>query len=509
MDNLMENNRVKDELFRVFADLSPLGISLIGKDGRYQYVNGQFTRTFGYTLKDIPNGMIWFEKVFPDDDDRQKAFSCWKEDIKNSRVGQSRPRTFTVRCKNGSEIVIKFRPVTMKSGDQFIIYEDITESQRLLRELKEAEERFQMLFEYAPDAYYLNDLKGNFIDGNLAAEKMIGYQREELIGKSFLKLGILPTEQIPKVAEHLAKNVAGQASGPDEFTLIRKDETRVVAEIRTYPIKFKEKHLVLGIARDITLRKRAERELQKAHDELEMRVKERTAELTETNRQLDAILEGYQRKEKALRKSAAKYKFITEWMADIVWTLDMDFNATYVSPSVERILGFTPEERKKQKLEATVTPESLARIMAKFSQEMERDGKQGINPNRLITIEVECYHRNGSTVWMENVVKAIRDKEGKIIGMHGVSRDITKRMYAQKKILKEKKRLNDALLKIKKLSGLIPICANCKKIRDDKGYWEQLETYIQDHSEVEFSHSVCPDCAKEFYPDLDIYPNDA
>ena len=310
----------------------------------------------------------------------------------------------------------------------------VSEYEKVLLALKDSEERFQVLFEYAPDAYYLNDLSGRFLDGNIAAEKLIGYKREELIGKSFLKLKILPLSQIPKAAKHLALNTAGRASGPDEFTLIRKDGSRVEVEICTYPIKIKENRLVLGIARDITFRKQAERELQKARDELEKRVNERTAALAEANRQLDLKLEEYRRTEKALKKSEEKYRFITEWMADIVWTLDMDFNATYVSPSVKKVLGFTPEERKQQKLEETVTPESLERIMTRFSQEMRIDEMQRIDPNRHVTIEVEYYHRNGSTVWMENVVKAVRDKEGKIVGMHGVSRDITKRVHAQKEL---------------------------------------------------------------------------
>ena len=61
------------------------------------------------------------------------------------------------------------------------------------------------------------------------------------------------------------------------------------------------------------------------------------------------------------------------------------------------------------------------------------------------------------------------------------------------------KALRDALNQIKTLSGLIPICASCKKIRDDKGYWNLLETYIQEHSEAEFSHGICPDCMKKLY----------
>jgi hypothetical protein len=65
--------------------------------------------------------------------------------------------------------------------------------------------------------------------------------------------------------------------------------------------------------------------------------------------------------------------------------------------------------------------------------------------------------------------------------------------------------LKNAFREVKTLGGLLPICASCKKIRDDKGYWNQLEDYIQKHSEAEFSHSVCPVCAKKLYPDLDIY----
>jgi hypothetical protein len=62
--------------------------------------------------------------------------------------------------------------------------------------------------------------------------------------------------------------------------------------------------------------------------------------------------------------------------------------------------------------------------------------------------------------------------------------------------------LQDALSEIRKLRGIIPICSSCKKVRDDKGYWNQIESYIRDHSEADFSHSICPECAKKLYPDL-------
>ena len=70
------------------------------------------------------------------------------------------------------------------------------------------------------------------------------------------------------------------------------------------------------------------------------------------------------------------------------------------------------------------------------------------------------------------------------------------------RLRQEKEKLEGALAKVKKLSGMLPICASCKKIRDDKGYWNRIESYIGAHSEAEFSHGICPDCAKKLYPDF-------
>jgi len=134
----------------------------------------------------------------------------------------------------------------------------LQERKRAKEELRKSEERFKLIFEYAPDAYYLNDLKGNFIDGNKAAEKTTGYKREELIGGSFLKLNLLSLDQLPKAAKLLIKNARGIATGPDEFILKRKTGEKVHVEISTHPVKFENRTVVLGIARDITERMRTE-----------------------------------------------------------------------------------------------------------------------------------------------------------------------------------------------------------------------------------------------------------
>lgn len=92
-------------------------------------------------------------------------------------------------------------------------------------------------------------------------------------------------------------------------------------------------------------------------------------------------------------------------------------------------------------------------------------------------------------------------------------REIQKRLAAEKKLTQYKddleelveqrtEKLQEAVSKVKILSGFLPICASCKKIRDDKGYWNQIESYIRDHSEAEFSHGICPDCAVKLYPEF-------
>jgi PAS domain S-box-containing protein len=163
------------------------------------------------------------------------------------------------------------------------------ERKRAEEELKNSEERLRILFEFAPDAYYLNDLKGNFIDGNKAAEEIIGYKKEELIGKNFLKLDLLPPGQISKAAWHLTRNALGRPTGPDEFVLNRKDGSQVTLEIRTFPVKTKGQVLVLGIARDITKRKKIEEQLQQS--QLLISLGEMTAGIAhEVNNPLGSVL---------------------------------------------------------------------------------------------------------------------------------------------------------------------------------------------------------------------------
>ncbi len=105
-------------------------------------------------------------------------------------------------------------------------------------------------------------------------------------------------------------------------------------------------------------------------------------------------------------------------------------------------------------------------------------------------------------VYVSLTVSPIKDASGRIVGASAIARDITGRKRAEEEREKLIAELQDALAKVKTLSGLIPICASCKKIRDDRGYWNQIESYIGEHSEAEFSHGICPECAQRLYPEI-------
>ncbi|MFQ5980378.1 MAG: PAS domain S-box protein [Candidatus Heimdallarchaeota archaeon] len=144
---------------------------------------------------------------------------------------------------------------------------DVTERKQAELKLKDSEERWRLLFEYAPDGHYLYDLEGTLLDGNKAAEELTGFRKEELIGSNLLELKLMDEDQIPQAAEGLFLNVQGKPSGPYQFALNRKDGSKCHVEIRTYPVTIKDQTVVLGIARDISERKRAAKALQESEEQ--------------------------------------------------------------------------------------------------------------------------------------------------------------------------------------------------------------------------------------------------
>lgn len=161
-----------------------------------------------------------------------------------------------------------------------------------------------------------------------------------------------------------------------------------------------------------------------------------------------------------------KYKILTENTEDIIWTMNLRFKTTYVSQSVEKILGFTPEERKKQSLSEMVAPGSKKDILKLFRSEIL---KKKSKKNQILKIDIEYYKKDGSTIWMENIVKWLRDEKGNIKGIYGVARDISERKKYERYILEEKQKAENYL----KISETIIVSLDKKGnilLLNDRGY---------------------------------------
>ena len=124
-----------------------------------------------------------------------------------------------------------------------------------------------------------------------------------------------------------------------------------------------------------------------------------------------------------------------------------------------------------------------------------------INGHEEVTTESAKYQTQEGTSTFIISARPFRDADGKLIGIVESFQDISERIKAENAKAELINDLQEALDRVNLLDGLLPICSSCKKIRDDKGYWNQIETYIREHSTAEFSHGICPECAKKLYPE--------
>jgi PAS domain S-box-containing protein len=157
-------------------------------------------------------------------------------------------------------------------------------------------------------------------------------------------------------------------------------------------------------------------------------------------RELEQSIEESMRTEDALRESEAKFRFLSENLADVAFTVDMDLRTTYVSPSIEKILGFTPEERRTQPTEEQLTPQSLQVVFKTLMEEMEREKLDDADPDRSNTMALEYYHKDGSIKILETNTRGIRDSKGVLTGFYGLSRDITERKQAERALQESEER---------------------------------------------------------------------
>jgi len=333
------------------------------------------------------------------------------------------------------------------------------------RKKRQAElERYRDFMENIYDGCFEVDLAGRITYTNETGSRRLGLTREEFTGMDNLQYA--RPEEAKRIARIFRKIYdSGRPAFIDHYELLHKDGHTVFFEMSAALIRDEKGNPAgfRGTTRDITERKI---------------------------------------NQESLRASEAKYRFLTEKISDIVWTTDINLVFNYISPSVRFALGYKPEELTGRDPGSLMTPESFARARRLLEDELDKTKRGRPDVVRFVEFETAYHHKNGDTLWFGNIVSFIRDDKGEIAGIHGVSRNITERKQAvaeKEKLILE---LQAALSEVKTLSGLLPICSHCKKIRDDKGYWNQLESYLLEHSSALLSHGICPECAEKHYPDI-------
>jgi PAS domain S-box-containing protein len=189
-------------------------------------------------------------------------------------------------------------------------------------------------------------------------------------------------------------------------------------------------------------------------------------------------------------------------LVDLVWVLDArTLKYLYISPTVEQVRGFTQQEVMSSSLEDNLSPDSLAKAKAYLETALEKyEQGQEMKPR----LELEMKHKNGSPVWLEVSARFFKDRDGSL-KILGVSKDITKRKKITAKYKVLIRELKQSLKREQKLSrenrvlrGLLPVCAWCRKIRDEHGQWWDMEAFIASRTEADFTHTICPSCRDKF-----------
>lgn len=202
------------------------------------------------------------------------------------------------------------------------------------------------------------------------------------------------------------------------------------------------------------------------------------------------------REQRQMREAAAHLAALVESSNDAIISKSLDGTIVSWNKSAERIYGYSANEMIGRP----------ASILSPSSRPGETDEtlkmiQAGEQVRHFETIRVR---KDQSEVEVSVTMSPIRSASGEIIGASAIERDITERRREEAERIRLIDELTHALAHAKVLRGLLPICASCKKIRDDKGYWQQVEVYVQDHSEAGFTHGLCPECAHKLYPSL--YP---
>lgn len=284
----------------------------------------------------------------------------------------------------------------LPSGELVSIFDDITERKQAEEALREGERRFKAQYDGNPLPTFTWRQQGKdflLIDLNARAKDVLGEQIEAFVGTRASEM-YADRQEILRAFQRCF----------DEQRILRtetRSEHFIPGKLVVVTFVFIPPDLIMVHMEDITERRQAE---------------------------------------EALRESEEKYRRIAENVADVVWVSDLHLNITYVSPSVERMIGEPADVHMQRATEEKFPPDSLKKIHAVLAEEFEREKDPKGDKNRARLIELEHYRADGTTVWLAMHISFVRDENGNPVGFLGVSRDIAERKRAEEALHESEER---------------------------------------------------------------------
>jgi PAS domain S-box-containing protein len=326
-------------------------------------------------------------------------------------------------------------------------------NRRILRQAEKALRRSQYdlndFFENAPLSLHWAAPDGIILRANAAELRMLGYGQHEYLGHSVAEFFV-----DKRASEEILRQLRGGESIQNYETRLRcKDGSVKDVEINANALQDDGKFIrSRWFTLDVTDRKRFE----------------------QASAFLGAIVES---SEDAIVGTDLK-GIIVSWNAGAVQTY-----------------GYAAAEAAGRSIRMLTSPNRLEESPDPFAQIL-----QGKHVDRYETFQCR---QDGEIIPVSVTSSPIKDSQGRIIGVSMIGRNITRHKLEEQERLFLIQELSQTLASVKSLRGLLPICSTCKKIRDDRGYWSQLESYISEHSQAEFTHGICPDCEDKLKSELE------
>jgi PAS domain S-box-containing protein len=420
------------------------GVTFSNSEGRFEIFNPRMQELTGYTREEANRSGDFSRLIYPDPADRQRALDGLKTLMEHKEPHSTET---TITTKNGARRLLRISSQVIGGipNRMFLsTYQDITEERRLEEGMRGSERRYRLMFETSPiPALVYNDDTLAILAVSDVTLSHYGYSREEFLSMTIKD--IRPEEDIPDLLMHLA-TTKEDVRHSGIWRHRKKDGTIMTVDVRSHAIPWEGHQARLVMIHDITEHQRIEEELR--------------IQKTYFERLFNAMPEG-------------------------VALIDESGCIRNVNKAYEHIFGFTREEVLGRNVTTLNVPvEYVAEV---------HDSLEAVMNGVGISLETHRLRKDGSVIDLSIIATPV-DLGGDQRMVYGIYRDITQRKKSEKEREELIEQLQKAIAEVKTLSGLLPVCAWCKKVRDDKGYYHQLETYIAAHSGATFTHGICPDC---------------